>query len=988
MKNKNYLNKDKNYKLRMFMLFLGKPHFRYSIKLLGFGVLFLSPNIIDYVSLINLLLSKLNINLEIAEISVNMQNWTLILGSGCIVMSIIIFIIFQLRETSPGKKSSNLPLGDPIYTPSKTLSALKYGSQTTQFIGREDELLTLSNFMSLDKNVSWWAISGKGGSGKSRLALELCNIYDSEGWKCGFYDDQISKSALPNWNPDCAQLVIIDYAASWKSESPLEVIKYAIQLNETSSLSYPIRILLIDRDAVSTIDNIVKTQIFGEKIKNYLYEELPLDVKTPNLDTLKSIVIDLCEFFELTSSDSDYVMNRTLNSKSNRKILVAGLEALNCYMNDQPEILGSLDELINKLIDDERNKHWDKLGFDLEKEQYLIAATIADGIYIKDTSTYGPDAIAFIESFNFKDIYRKVVGESADERLAPLSHDIVSELQVLEYFDPDNNSDREKFNYLVKICLQIDHGCGLVNFFTRAANDFIGHPALQLLLQRFGQSEELFTIWLALIGNIIDKIEITLNEKISLFNRVVWGVVRDRPKIIQSLIHLFDGFFLRVLREATNNADLDYWVRDYSIRIIDTTALPPSQKLEKPEAMFALSEIAPGLMLKPKDYCNAVLASLRDLNDENKKLLLWHGVFEVYHHSAMHLSVDRETDLTVLNDLLEEIINTFDNNWSILIIFKDVVTCLIQFGRHHKNKEGLLLIVEHLLEEADVRNNNAGRPEFLATVSSAYGHAHASYDKKMNLLAVWDRYYSADIFSDEIVGTNYVANSVSFMHGFQNDKNNLLTAVDLLERAEKITKLFPNNNNIENLGMCLGQLSRRESDLMSIEQSASLFEKAVSHAKMFGKQMPKIVSSTIREVSTKYSNELQKGNQTAYEYYEVGIELCRHFANQDLGDEKLYVGTLLESSLKNLFDNKDYNGLRDLCGDISELQQNQFVDIGHFWQNNIMFSEYHKKVNSDDSDSASEIAKIAEYWLQNLYDNTPLEPILSSIVQDNARRNS
>lgn len=68
---------------------------------------------------------------------------------------------------------------------------LDYRSEEIPFVGRIEELKEIDDFCSTDAQISWWAIIGKGGSGKSRLAYQYIkkNITSSD-WKMIFLHDE------------------------------------------------------------------------------------------------------------------------------------------------------------------------------------------------------------------------------------------------------------------------------------------------------------------------------------------------------------------------------------------------------------------------------------------------------------------------------------------------------------------------------------------------------------------------------------------------------------------------------------------------------------------------------------------------------------------------------------------------------------------------------------------------------------------------------
>jgi len=342
---------------RIYKLWKGKRHYRYSIKLLGGGLLLVVPSTLE------IFIKIVGISYPPLESLNQSQQWPISLGLFCILMSIIIFCVFEFKEVA----KLNLVTTDPSSIPSKSLSALKYTTKVTPFIGRTSELELIEKFVNDNAAVSWWIIGGPGASGKSRLALEVCEIYTQKGWKCGFYNQHLSPDGLPNWNPNKSQLIVFDYAGN-DSDWPIEVIAKAIDLYENSNLNSHIRVLLLDRDARSTIQKIKATQSFGEKLNEYLYDSSPLALEPLEAPELKLITSSLCEFFELESHEEASIYQYVIDSLSDRKILVAGLAALSSYQKLNPNDSESIEGLILELVQRERKQFWGELVSTKEKK--------------------------------------------------------------------------------------------------------------------------------------------------------------------------------------------------------------------------------------------------------------------------------------------------------------------------------------------------------------------------------------------------------------------------------------------------------------------------------------------------------------------------------------------------------------------------------------------------------------------------------------------
>lgn len=84
-----------------------------------------------------------------------------------------------------------------------------FSAQRIPFSGRELELARLIAFREDPRPVLWWLIEGPGGSGKSRLALELCNRSQPD-WHAGFCPEWQDLSADDLVESRLPHLIVID----------------------------------------------------------------------------------------------------------------------------------------------------------------------------------------------------------------------------------------------------------------------------------------------------------------------------------------------------------------------------------------------------------------------------------------------------------------------------------------------------------------------------------------------------------------------------------------------------------------------------------------------------------------------------------------------------------------------------------------------------------------------------------------------------------
>ena len=134
---------------------------------------------------------------------------------------------------------------------SHPLSALSPYSRSTQLLGRDDELASLRAFLASPHTISVRVLVGGGGSGKTRLALALCDQMHAEGWDAGFVTSTEAErffagQNLSAWGWQKPTLVVVDDAAAKAQALGRWLDELA---DRTAPTPHPLRIVLLERSA-------------------------------------------------------------------------------------------------------------------------------------------------------------------------------------------------------------------------------------------------------------------------------------------------------------------------------------------------------------------------------------------------------------------------------------------------------------------------------------------------------------------------------------------------------------------------------------------------------------------------------------------------------------------------------------------------------------------------------------------------------------------
>ena len=140
----------------------------------------------------------------------------------------------------------------------KSENILSFRNSGIQFRGRENERRDLGNFMKRP-GVSVTAVTGPGGSGKSRLAFFFANSLDAAECKCVWLDHSLLKAIVSctDLSYDKQVLFICDYASQY--EDDLKTL-----IDSMSRTGQNVKFLLLERSAAWFTDFRKRSNIIAE----------------------------------------------------------------------------------------------------------------------------------------------------------------------------------------------------------------------------------------------------------------------------------------------------------------------------------------------------------------------------------------------------------------------------------------------------------------------------------------------------------------------------------------------------------------------------------------------------------------------------------------------------------------------------------------------------------------------------------------------------
>ncbi len=134
-----------------------------------------------------------------------------------------------------------VPVGPKVSSPARLMRAR---SGVLPFVDSAGLMTRLEAWMTGSEPFATYLVGGRGGSGKTRLGVELCRIAESQAWLCGLLEGAAEQAAVEALAAvPTARLVVVDYAESRAEQ--LEVLLPI--LAEQATIEHPVRVLLLVR---------------------------------------------------------------------------------------------------------------------------------------------------------------------------------------------------------------------------------------------------------------------------------------------------------------------------------------------------------------------------------------------------------------------------------------------------------------------------------------------------------------------------------------------------------------------------------------------------------------------------------------------------------------------------------------------------------------------------------------------------------------------
>lgn len=194
--------------------------------------------------------------------------------------------------------------------PKNIESSFSYKANITDFFGRNNELIELTNFCNDNHAFLWWAVTGSGGCGKSRLVYEFTKKLENDSWQV-YWSQTLNDNDLNNLNiTNSKTIIVIDYVQAYA-----HIIGKWMENIAGKERVFPLRILLIERDGSNLNDcswgNILQKEMCRPNyVMAFCWKDIFLQLAPLSDEDLLNIIKQYANW-----------KNKKLNSPEDKKML-------------------------------------------------------------------------------------------------------------------------------------------------------------------------------------------------------------------------------------------------------------------------------------------------------------------------------------------------------------------------------------------------------------------------------------------------------------------------------------------------------------------------------------------------------------------------------------------------------------------------------------------------------------------------------------------
>jgi hypothetical protein len=377
-------------------------------------------------------------------------------------------------------------------------SRFHFAATATRVFGRDKELAQLAAFCSTRPGFQWWGITGKGGSGKSRLALELAHqLSDSlhePAWAWSFSQRGEKMSAylralVDGWCPEQPTLFVVDYVALADKAFGEALAACA---NNASRWDHAVRLLYIERTSDGKWYERMMSAISAEdryRVLDSKYASIDLRLERLQVDASLALLRAALQRYQVADDrySNEYLIDLLNKVDAENKPLYS-LFLADAIASGNGKLDWDTDALIEHVLDQELRR-WEQMGVSEADRKLLRLTTVVGALEFDedvDFPAYVNDLLQDVGFFETDGKFNTrwtdlLQGEEISETLPQFEPDLLGELFVLQDWHPPKNKkqwDAGQWKEEFRVYWQSDDGYGLREYLLRTVLDFPEHQNL------------------------------------------------------------------------------------------------------------------------------------------------------------------------------------------------------------------------------------------------------------------------------------------------------------------------------------------------------------------------------------------------------------------------------------------------------------------------------------------------------------------------------
>ena len=360
-----------------------------------------------------------------------------------------------------------------ISSPRDNANAFHYRNELLKFRGRETELKVLKEFMEADEGLSWMAVTGAGGSGKSKLLYHFVKemeIYP--GWKSVWIHSENCEQFLRfnEWKYPYNLLIVVDYAGAVASDMG----KWMEQLERSRYRPGKMRFVFVEREGKGENNSVPLwyQNLTGsgeqarcvERLGFKRYNGTPfLQLLAMENSQLEEIIKDYAKVSEKRVSDEQikWILKKAKeidHKQGNARVLIVIFTA-DAVLQEREyknwDMQHLIDEIIKKYSD-----HWrevtcgnDESLYQALREMLMFSTAVGawePGQEVPEMFENSATILCSMDADKLEQLICEVNEEKQFEgKLKPLEPDLIGEYYVLDYWKK-KKYDRRYLQNVVK----------------------------------------------------------------------------------------------------------------------------------------------------------------------------------------------------------------------------------------------------------------------------------------------------------------------------------------------------------------------------------------------------------------------------------------------------------------------------------------------------------------------------------------------------------